>query len=47
MNLGAWQGVWLRDYQPMNQREGQVKDTLGAVPPSNAYKRRIAGQGWQ
>lgn len=44
------QGVWLRDYEPVNTRkEGgeSVKETLGEVKPSNAYKRRIAGTNWQ
>ena len=42
------QGVWLRDYEPLNKRGKDVRgETLGSVPPSNAYRRRIAGQGWQ
>ena len=45
------QGVWLRDYEPVNQRQDHEsssgKETLGEVAPSNAYKRRIAGSNWQ
>lgn len=44
------QGVWLRDYEPVNTRKEDcesVKETLGEVKPSNAYKRRIAGTNWQ
>ena len=44
------QGVWLRDYEPVNQRQDtqtSVKETLGEVKPSNAYKRRVAGTNWQ
>ncbi len=42
------QGVWLRDYEAMPQRENRqmMGDTLGEVAPSNAYKRRIAGSNW-
>ena len=44
------QGVWLRDYEPMNKRKDDqttVKETLGEIKPSNAYKRRVAGTNWQ
>ena len=44
------QGVWLRDYEPVNQRkddQSTVKETLGDIKPSNAYKRRVAGTNWQ
>lgn len=44
------QGVWLRDYEPVNQRKDDqttVKETLGEIKPSNAYKRRVAGTNWQ
>jgi hypothetical protein len=42
------QGVWLRDYEPMPQRQhkSEIGDTLGEVAPSNAYRRRIAGTNW-
>ena len=46
----ALQGVWLRDYEPVNQRQdnqSSVKETLGEIKPSNAYKRRVAGTNWQ
>ncbi|CAL8464767.1 g4302 [Coccomyxa elongata] len=41
-------GVWLRDYEPMPQRQhhSEIKETLGAVAPSNAYRRRVAGVNW-
>lgn len=48
--MSAFQGVWLRDYEPVNQRQdnqSSVKETLGEVKPSNAYKRRVAGTNWQ
>ena len=44
------QGVWYRDYAPMGQREpqeDQIGDKPGLIPPSNAYKRRVAGTNWQ
>ena len=50
--VSAWracmQGVWLRDYEPMPQRKAlsELQETLGAVPPSNAYRRRVAGVNW-
>ena len=47
---GCMQGVWLRDYEPVNQRKDDqttVKETLGEIKPSNAYKRRVAGTNWQ
>ncbi len=47
---GCMQGVWLRDYEPVNQRKDDQtagKDTLGEIKPSNAYKRRVAGTNWQ
>ena len=41
------QGVWLRDYTPVEERQGSdpefAGETLGRVRPSNAYQRRIAG----
>ncbi len=42
------QGVWLRDYEAMPQRQhhSEIKETLGAVAPSNAYRRRVAGVNW-
>lgn len=45
-------GEWLRDVEPVGQRLGpnpaaKGADVFGEVPPSNAYKRRVAGQGWQ
>ena len=49
-DLVMLQGVWLRDYEPMNQRQDNQtseRETLGAVKPSNAYKRRVAGTNWQ
>lgn len=45
-----YRGVWLRDYEPVNQRkddQSTVKETLGDIKPSNAYKRRVAGTNWQ
>ena len=39
------QGAWLRDYEPMSERK-HGDGALGAVPPSNAYRRRIAGSNW-
>lgn len=47
---GSLQGVWLRDYEPVNTRQDDseaVNETLGEVKPSNAYQRRIAGTNWQ
>ena len=44
------QGEWYRDYAPMGQREpqeDQIGDKPGLIPPSNAYKRRVAGTNWQ
>ena len=41
----GWQGTWLRDYEPMSERK-PVDGVLGAVPPSNAYRRRVAGSNW-
>ena len=44
------QGVWLRDYTPVEERQGSDSEfggeTLGRVRPSNAYQRRIAGTNW-
>lgn len=44
---GGRQGVWLRDYVPVNaRREGDPEysgDDMGEVRPSNAYQRRVAG----
>jgi citrate synthase len=37
-----YKGVWFRHYQGMDSRPGPT-ETLGAVPPSNAYRRRAAG----
>lgn len=37
------QGVWLRDYTPMEQRHDASQETLGDVKPSNAFRRRAAG----
>ena len=41
----AVQGVWLRDYEPIEERADKEPqgETLGTVPPSNAYRRRAAG----
>lgn len=49
-NFAFLQGVWLRDYEPVTQRQDNqtsVKETLGEIKPSNAYKRRVAGTNWQ
>lgn len=48
MSVLCMQGVWLRDYETMPQRQNRqmMGDTLGEVAPSNAYKRRIAGSNW-
>ena len=44
------QGVWLRDYEGQGGRDqaggSGVKDALGSVAPSNAYRRRVAGLHW-
>lgn len=43
------QGVWLRDFEPMDKRPKQLskdQETLGAVPPSNAYRRAASGN-WE
>ena len=43
------QGVWLRDFEPMDKRPKQLEknqETLGKVAPSNAYRRAASGQ-WQ
>jgi len=44
------QGVWLRDYTPVEERRNSdsefTGETLGRVRPSNAYQRRIAGTNW-
>ena len=44
------QGVWLRDYTPVEERQSSdsefTGETLGRVRPSNAYQRRIAGTNW-
>lgn len=52
-------GVWLRDVEPVEARAGPaggafgapakapLPDTFGEVPPSNAYRRRVAGVNWQ
>jgi citrate synthase len=45
-----YQGVWLRDYVSMDKRRQDAPagdHTLGAVNPSNAYQRRIAGTNWK
>lgn len=40
-------GEWLRDYKEMESRPNDIPgDDLGAVPPSAAYNRRIAGSNW-
>ena len=48
MSVLCMQGVWLRDYETMPQRQNRqmMGDMLGEVAPSNAYKRRIAGSNW-
>ena len=41
------QGVWLRDFEPVDKRPKQLskdQETLGQVPPSNAYRRAASGQ---
>ena len=44
------QGVWLRDYTPVDDRkagDGEFEgEDMGVVKPSNAYQRRIAGTNW-
>ncbi len=47
-DLSSLQGEWLRDYEAMPQRQhhSEIKETLGAVAPSNAYRRRVAGVNW-
>ena len=41
------QGVWLRDFEPMEKRSKELnkdQDTLGVVAPSNAYRRADSGK---
>ena len=43
------QGVWLRDFEPVDKRPkqlGKEQATLGTVAPSNAYRRAASGQ-WE
>lgn len=45
-------GEWLRHYDPLSDRRGgpqepDASNAMGPVPPSNAYRRRIAGTNWQ
>jgi citrate synthase len=42
-----YRGVWLRHYAGLADRSGEGNDCLTPLPPSNAYRRRVAGQGWQ
>lgn len=44
-----YRGVWLRDYEPADKRgaPSPQADAPTALPPSNAYKRRLAGKDWQ
>lgn len=42
-----YKGVWLRHYQPMIKRTGEASDQPVKLEPSNAYKRRVAGEQWQ
>eukprot|EP00879_Flechtneria_rotunda_P001354 GHRR01001504.1.p1 GENE.GHRR01001504.1~~GHRR01001504.1.p1 ORF type:complete len:374 (+),score=124.68 GHRR01001504.1:84-1124(+) len=52
-----YRGVWLRHYQPLQQRQqgaaeaagtkpSQAADKPVVKPPGNAYRRRVAGQNW-
>lgn len=49
-----YRGVWLRHYEDMphraapgpQQQAAQGADTMTKLPPSNAYKRRVAGEHW-
>uniref|UniRef100_A0A7S0VEM7 Citrate synthase n=1 Tax=Polytomella parva TaxID=51329 RepID=A0A7S0VEM7_9CHLO len=43
-----YRGVWLRHYEAVVFRhEAEGGDNLVKLPPSNAYRRRIAGEHWQ
>jgi citrate synthase len=50
-----YRGVWLRDYTPASERPAMATtppaggggDAPAPLPPSNAYKRRVAGENWQ
>eukprot|EP00199_Chlamydomonas_sp_CCMP681_P000765 CAMPEP_0119106864 /NCGR_PEP_ID=MMETSP1180-20130426/6568_1 /TAXON_ID=3052 ORGANISM="Chlamydomonas cf sp, Strain CCMP681" /NCGR_SAMPLE_ID=MMETSP1180 /ASSEMBLY_ACC=CAM_ASM_000741 /LENGTH=503 /DNA_ID=CAMNT_0007092261 /DNA_START=121 /DNA_END=1632 /DNA_ORIENTATION=+ len=45
-----YRGVWLRHFEPIEQRKpatGDEADTLVPLPASNAYHRRVAGKNWQ
>lgn len=47
-----YRGVWYRDYEETERRvpppaSAAPADAPSPLPPSNAYKRRVAGQNWQ
>ena len=45
----VYTGVWLRDVEPLEDRRAApagAADAFGEVPPSNAYRRRVAGTDW-
>ncbi|KAI8476900.1 MAG: citrate synthase [Monoraphidium minutum] len=46
-----YRGVWLRHYAPLSVRASQgaapAADAPADMPESNAYQRRVAGEGWQ
>jgi citrate synthase len=45
-----YRGAWLRHYAPAGERAaagGHAADAPAPLPESNAYQRRVAGEGWQ
>ncbi len=42
-----YRGVWLRHFDAIEKRAPGQEDTLAALPPSNAYKRRTLGTNWE
>ena len=39
-----YEGVWLRPYPPIGTRQPAKSDSMWQVPPSNASRRRLAGE---